>query len=236
MSFYLKQIQLINFRCYQNRTFKFAPGKNLIVGTNAVGKTSLMEGIYCLGFAKTFRNVKDVDLINKGNSFYNLKGEFFNNGEIDKVISSYNQENKRIIKNNQIYKTISDYLGYFNIICFDPDDLELVKGGPSVRRKFLDVNIGQINHKYLNALIKLKKILKERNEYLKSVDINNFDKVLLDILTTSLVKEAEIIISERKRFINELNTYLNPILNQISSQRENVEIVYKPNCNVDKLW
>lgn len=236
MTFYLQKLQLINFRCYRNKVFEFGPQRNIIVGANAVGKTSLVEGVYCLGFAKTFKNVKDLDLIKKDESYYNLKGDFLNNDTIDKVIISYNQKDKRVIKNNYTYKSISDYVGYFNVITFSPDDLELIKGSPNIRRRFLDIHLGQINPSYLQALINYKKILRERNEYLKGIVNNQYDKVLLNVLTSSLIKEAKVIIEEREALIKDINQYINPIIEKLSKKQEKLILVYKPNCNVDKLW
>lgn len=236
MTFYLKNLELVNFRCYTKKQFTFSPRRNIIVGSNAVGKTSLVEGIHCLGFGKSFKNARDIELIKKNKPYYNLKGDFLSEGTVDKVICSYNQKDKRIIKNNYIYKSISDYLGYFKIIVFAPDDLELVKGSPSVRRKFLDVHIGQVKPSYLQALIRYKKLLKERNEFLKSITSDNYDKILLEVITSSLITEAKTVITERQSFIEEVNKVLNPILFKLSNERENIRLVYKPNCNVENLW
>ena len=147
MMFYLKKLKMVNFRCYNEREFFFDPGINIIIGFNAAGKTTLVEGIHCLGFGRTFKNTKDLDLIKKGATFYNIKGEFYNDDEISDILLAYDSKDKRIIRNDKTYKSISEYLGFFNTVVFSPDDLELVKGTPAIRRRFLDVNMGQINKK-----------------------------------------------------------------------------------------
>lgn len=236
MSFFLEKLQLKNFRCYQQKEYQFSPHRNIIVGLNAVGKTSLVEGIYCLCFTKSFMNIRDADLIKIGSSFYNLKGNFNNYNNIENIVLSYDGKDKRIQKNNKTYKRISDYLGYVNAIVFTPDDLEIIKGAPSGRRRFLDSNIGQINREYLYASIKFKKLFKERNEYLKTIENNNINKVLLEVITKGLIESAKTIIKIREAFISEMNILAGPFISALSEGEEKIELVYKPNCNVDKLW
>lgn len=236
MMFYLKKIQLTNFKCYEKKEFEFHPYKNIIVGLNAVGKTSLVEAIYCLCFTKTFKGIKDIDLIKKGNSFFNIKALFNTSNGIESVFLGYDSINKRIKRDEKVYKSTSDYLGEYNAIVFSPDDLDFVKGSPLGRRKFLDTHISQINKTYLNSFSRYKKILKERNEFLKSIEDGNYDHKLLSIITEALIMEATIIIETRNTFINQINTYIEPISLKLSENNEIVKLVYKPHTNVDNLW
>lgn len=233
---YLKKLKLTNFRCYSNKEFEFGPKRNIIFGRNAVGKTSIVEAIHCLGLAKSFRSVKDIDLIKKGQSFYNIKGEFHLDDERIKIMVSYDSTDKRITKNASIYRSISDYVGLINVIVFSPDDLDLVKGAPSERRKFLDQNIGQFRKSYLYSLIRYKKILKERNEFLKNQEHNNYNNELFKVLTQGLIKEAIEIIKERQNFIEALNPIISEISSNLSMGEEIVQMVYNSNANVDNLW
>ena len=208
--FYLKKLKLTNFRCYTQIEQEFSPTKNIIIGENAIGKTSLVEAIYFLCFGKSFREAKDIDIIKTNAEFYNIKGEFVD--EIkkanDNVIIGYDKKCKKIQKNQNIYKNLSEYVGYFKSIIFSPDDLSFIKGGPIERRKFLDANISQLDSKYLKNLIEYKKILKQRNEFLKNSTLENYNKDLLTILNTSLVERAKIIIKAREELINKLNINL----------------------------
>lgn len=234
--FYISKIKLINYRCYLKQEFNFSPKRNILVGKNAVGKTSIVEAIHTLATAKSFRSVKDIDLINKGNNFYNVKGDFVLDDETSNIMVGYDSIDKRITKNSYVYKNISDFVGFINIVLFSPDDLDLVKGSPGGRRRFLDQNISQISKGYLTSLIKYKKILKERNEFIKSSDYKNYNKELLSVITEALINEASIIINLRDSFINELNPYLKSISEELSEGSEFVQAVYKPNCIVDNLW
>ena len=203
MMFYLNKIQIINFKCYENKEFVFNPNKNIIVGLNAVGKTSLVEAIYCLCFTKSFKNIKDIDLVAKGKPYFNIKASFNTSNGVDNVFLGYDCINKRIKKNEKVYKTTSEYLGEYNAIIFSPDDLEFVKGSPAIRRKFLDTNISQINKTYFNSFVKYKKLIKERNEFLKGItNEDNYDQKYLSIITEALIMEARIIIETRNTFIN----------------------------------
>lgn len=236
MNFYLKQLKLINFRCYDHVEFEFNPGINIIHGLNAVGKTSLVEAIHCLGFGRSFKTNKDLDLVKIGTTYYNLKGIFLNQEEKHDIFLAYDSKDKRIKHNDKVYRSISEYLGFFNTVCFTPDDLELIKGAPSLRRRFIDLNYSQINKEYLYDLIKYKQILKERNQFLKEINEKSFDKALLSVLTDSLVASASKVVAGREKFIDALNKVIKTYANTLSNGSELIEIVYKPNENVDNLW
>lgn len=230
--FYLKHIKLTNFRCYDAATYDFYPGINIILGDNATGKTSLVEAIHCLGFGRSFKSSKDSELIKKSSFYYNIRGEFISENEINDILLAYDAENKQIKHNEKVYKSISEYLGYFNTVVFSPDDLELIKGSPAIRRKFLDINLAQINKQYLYTLIRFKALLKERNQYLKT----QTDPTLLNVLTESFIDTSKRVISQREAFVASLNQVVGPISLKLSKGREKVELVYKPNVNVDNLW
>ena len=234
--FYLDKLKMVNFRCYDKSEFQFHPGINLIVGFNAVGKTSLVEAIHCLGFGRSFKTTKDVDLIKKGAAFYNIKGEFINKETRNEILLAYDAKDKRIKNNEKIYKSISEYLGFFNTVVFSPDDLELIKGGPAIRRRFIDINLGQINKHYLYSLIKYKQILKERNQFLKTADGKDHDEALLAILTEGLIAASKNVVLDRNTFIEALNKVISKYSLKLSNNKERVELGYKPNASVDNLW
>lgn len=225
---------MINFRCYDDRTFLFTPRCNIIVGNNAIGKTSLVEAIYCLCFGKSFKNIKDNEILQKEKAFFRLEACFENNEETDVVTFSFDSKNKRIEKNNKTYKNTSEYIGYFNIVVFSPDDLELVKGAPTIRRQFLDIHLSQMSKKYLLSLIRYKKILKERNELLKQIKKTVDDK-LFDSITEALIREAHTIIETRAAFIEKLNPFVEKHTTRISFGKDRVNIGYKPHTIVDNL-
>ncbi len=234
--FRLKQIKISNFRCYESLTQEFSPNINIIIGDNAVGKTSLIESVYALGVTKSHKASSDLEMIRHNADFCFVKGVFEDDRAHD-VCLSINANGKQLVKNGKKIKHISEYLGFFYVVMFCPEDLELVKGGPINRRKFLDVNIGQIDHIYLESLIKYKKILKQRNQILKDLGETQpkYNKDMLEILTKALIKEAKTIISIRKEFVLKLNNYFSKQVAAISGGNEQAYLKYLPNCEEKDL-
>ena len=170
--FYVKELKLNNFRCYNSKSVTFSPKINIIYGKNAVGKTTVLESIGYLGLLKSFRDAKDGDLIKNSEDFFFIKAKFCDTKDdnLDEIIVSYNENGKKIKKNNYIYQKISDYIGYFNVVTFDPSDLDIIKGAPLVRRGFLNINLSQMDKTYMLSLMKYNKILKKRKKYRSKQD------------------------------------------------------------------
>lgn len=230
--FYIEGVKLNNFRCYGTKTLSFMPKINIIYGKNAVGKTTVLESIAYLGLLKSFRGAKDSDLIKNEEDFFFIKANFSATDEelSDEVIVSYNENGKKIKKNNYIYQKNSDYIGYFNVVTFDPSDLDLVKGAPVLRRSFLNINLSQMDKTYMISLMKYNKILKRRNEYLKNTDANKIDYTYLDTITSLLAEEAQTIVQKRKEFVEKLDAYVNKYGKSISDDKESIRIEYIPSC------
>lgn len=234
--FYLKEVKLSNFRCYKTYMQEFSPKINIIIGDNAVGKTSLIESVYVLGVTKSHKSTSDSELIKHNTDFCFVKGTFFDDKK-NEVVFSLSEKGKQIVKNEKKIKHLSEYIGFFYTVMFCPEDLELIKGAPASRRRFLDVNIGQINPDYLKSLIKYKNILKQRNQLLKELAENQkYNHEMLRIVTQQLIEEAQKIIVLRKEFIEKINSYFESRAKSISSNKEIVKIVYKPSANVENLW
>lgn len=229
--FSLLEVKLSNFRCYKSFSQQFSPHINIVIGDNAVGKTSLIESVYALGVTRSHKASSDLEMIRHNADFCFVKGAFLDEKKTE-VCLSITEKGKQIVKNDKKIKHISEYLGYFYVVMFCPEDLELIKGAPSIRRRFLDVNIGQINHRYLESLIKYKKILKQRNQVLKDLaeKTPKYNMNMLKIITRQLIDEAKIIINERKRFVEKINEYFSLRTAAISSGNEKTKIEYCPNC------
>lgn len=234
--FGIKELVLTNFRRYKKFRASFSEGINIIVGKNAVGKTTLVEAIYCLSFLKSYKTVSDQELITYGENNANIKGTFQNNDEIDEIVLSFYNNKKRIICNNKAFSAASEYLGYSNTIMFCPEDLGLVKGAPLGRRKFLNLNIGQLNKGYYIETLNYQKLLKNRNEFLKSAtDDKKLDYRVLEIITTKLIESAGKLIDEREAFLKEIRNFVYNKGLEISNGKEKIEIFYKPNVKKSDL-
>ncbi len=229
----LKQINLVNYRNYEKLKLKFYKGINIIYGPNAQGKTNLLESIYFLGLTKSHRPIIENNLImnNKLNS--SVEG-IINSGKLDKKLNiNFDYNNKKLFIDNNTIKKVSDYISNLNIIIFCPDDLELIKSSPQVRRKFLNMELSQLYSNYYVVLNEYTKLLKIRNNYLKKYNKNEeVDSNYFDILTNYLVDKAILIYKMRYKFINKINEYCNIIYKNIMNI-DNFSIKYLP--NIDNL-
>ena len=216
----IKKIELSNIRLFKNISFNF--NKNIVVfkGRNAIGKTTILESIYFSILLKSPRTNNDSDLISFNEKFGVIK--VFSNKEYKVVIN----ESKKAFINGVEVKVLKDYIGLNNVVMFSPNDLELINGSPSDRRKFLDINISQISKQYINNLNEYKKILKMRNDILKS---ENIDRVLLDVTTKNLIDLAKPIIKFRYEFIKELND------NLVNLSKDKIVIEYSPSTTIKSI-
>ena len=232
----LKQIKLVNFRNYEKLNLKFYKGINILYGPNAQGKTNLLESIYFLGLTKSHRPIIDNNLIMNDKNYSSIEGIINNDHDkLDKKLNiNFDNNNKKLsIDNNQI-KKVSDYISNLNIIIFCPDDLEIIKSSPQVRRKYLNMELSQLYSNYYIVLNEYNKLLKIRNNYLKKINKNEkYDENYFDILTGYLVDKAILLYKMRYKFINKINDYCLEIYKNIMNI-DGFNIKYKPNIdNID---
>jgi len=224
---YLKNLELKGFRNYEKTEVLFSEGTNVFLGENAQGKTNLMESIYFLALARSHRTSKDKELIGWNQDFARVSGEVKTRRTTYPLNIVLSKKGKRAKLNHLEQKRLSNYIGHLNVILFAPEDLSLVKGSPSVRRKFIDMEMGQISAIYLYHLTEYKKILKQRNEYLKQSKYNKtFDSVYLDILTEQLATAGAEILEQRHTFTVQLENWARPIQEEISQSKEILTIHY----------
>ncbi len=226
---YIKKLNITNFRNYNTENLEFNKHANIFIGNNAQGKTSILEAIYVLAFTKSHRVFKDVSFIKndaeyaKINSLINLNKKDI---ELDIVVSKLGKK----AKYNQIeLDKLSEYLGLLNVVIFAPEDLDLVKGNPKTRRKFLDLEIGQISKDYIYNLQNYKKILKQRNDLLKSMQKKvTKDLMLLDVITDQIVDYQTYIMVKRREFIKKIETFSQKHYKTLSSSDDLLNIEYIP--------
>lgn len=233
---YLKKIILNNFRCYSQREFTFSQGLNIILGNNASGKTSLMEAIYMIGMCKSYRTNSDFEALLYNKEYYSIFSIVNNNDKEEKIALLWSGGNKKVSKDGSQYKTLSKHLGYLNVVVFSPDDLKLVNGDPKYKRRFLDINISQINPNYLKLLSDYNKILKEKNELLKNINYDGTNlsfnnESLIKVYNNLLVNKGKEIIKIRKEFLDDLNNYIYKAVREITSDKEITRINYIPNVS-----
>lgn len=233
---FIEQISIRDYRNYEHLTLQFENKVNVIIGENAQGKTNLMEAIYVLAMARSHRTPKDKELIRWDQSFAKVEGHLKNrNGPIHMEVV-FSQKGKKVKINKLEKKRLSDYIGTCNIIMFAPEDLNLVKGSPQVRRRFLDMEMGQIHSVYLYHLSQYHKILKQRNQWLKDVltQRKKPDTTMLDVMTDQLIDSACHVLEKRFAFVKKLETWAQPIHKQISRGKELLEVKYVPSIHVSE--
>ena len=228
---YIKEIELKNFRNYEKIRVEFNKNVNIFLGNNAQGKTNLLESIYLNVMARSFKRVKDKDLIRFGEEACIIKTK----SVIDKIeqvteIAINKEGNKKIKIDGAIANKASELLDRIYIIIFSPEDLKIVKDEPEKRRRFIDSELCQIKPGYYNDLGNYKKVLKQRNFYLKE----KFpDDNILDIWDFELAKYGSKIINKRKEFIKKIDKISREIYNGISGGKENINLTYEQNLKIE---
>ena len=163
----INNLELTDFRNYNHFFIEFDQGINILIGGNAQGKTNIIEAIYLLSVCKSFRTHINDQMIQFDHDFAKVKGNVFSNERMHQLELILSKESKKAKVDGKDILKISDYVGYLNAVVFVPDDLSLVKGSPSIRRKFLDLELSKISPIYVFYLTKYNRLLKERNQYLK---------------------------------------------------------------------
>ena len=231
----LRKIKLVNFRNYKNFNISFQKNINIIIGDNAQGKTNILESIYTLALTKSYRTTNDSNLIRLNQEKFIIIGETKDEKVFKKLSLELYKGNKVAKINDNTINKISDYIGNLYVILSSPDDLQMIKGSPSERRNFLNIEISQLSSNYIKKYNEFNKILKMRNDYLKLLYTNSLcDYNYLDILTDNLIdREVEIYI-ERNNFINRINKYITDIYKNITGIKD-LKIVYETNVEFNNF-
>ncbi|KJQ74934.1 DNA replication/repair protein RecF [Streptococcus oralis] len=226
---WLQHLTIKTFRNYKETKIDFNPKLNVFLGQNAQGKTNILEAIYFLALTRSHRTRTDKNLIHFDEEQLHLSGLLQKKtGSIPLEIDLTSKG--RVTKVNHLKQArLSDYIGHMNVVLFAPEDLQLIKGAPSVRRKFIDIELGQIKPIYLSDLSNYNHILKQRNTYLKSSQ--KIDETFLSVLDDQLVEYGCRVIKHRIKFIKELEKFGQKKHLEISNQLEELSISYQSSVN-----
>ncbi len=227
----IKELEVRNFRNYRNLKVEFSDNINIFIGNNGEGKTNILESIYVLGITKSHRSYIDKSLITNNQSVMKIKGKIDTLNGKKELELLMNPKGKRVSIDNKVSKKVSDYISNMSVVLFSPDDLELIKDSPSVRRKFLNIEIGQLDNKYLYYLNDYSELLKARNEYLKTISIDNYDKNYIDIINSQLCDKAYYVYKYRYEYIYDLNKYLNKISKNLCDKKIELKYINNIDCS-----
>ncbi|MGF3072630.1 DNA replication/repair protein RecF [Facklamia sp. P13069] len=224
----IKELNLTNFRNYKELSIDFHDGLTILAGENAQGKTNILEAIFLLSLAKSHRTNHDQEMISWEEDYAKIVGQITTKNSQFPLEIILNDKGKIAKYNHLDQKRLSQFIGKLNVILFSPEDMQLVKGSPSLRRKFLDTELGQTHPIYLQNLLEYHRLLKQRNAYLKQArEKHTYDPVYLDILTDQLIDAGSQVIKYRLQFVKDLEVMAHPIHYELSNERDSLSMVYK---------
>lgn len=226
---YLKSLKIKNFRNIEKLELELDKNINVFIGNNAQGKTSILESIYVLAFTKSTRVVDELDLINKNSEFSIIKG-VVKSDRTNRKMDILLQKNCKTLKiNDKVVNKVSEYVSNLNVIMFSPDDLDIIKKSPQVRRNLINIELCQLFPNYMKVLNEYNKVLKIRNEYIRN-NCNNINRDYLDILTDKLIDRALVIMDYRDKFIENINCGISNIFNKIMGI-DGLKVIYEKSLN-----
>ena len=232
----IKSLKLKNFRNYELLKLKFDKTTNIFYGDNAQGKTNILESIYLSGTTKSHRGTKDRDMIQFQKEEAHIETIVEKRG-VPFTIDIHLKKNspKGIAINKIPIKKASELFGVLNVIFFSPEDLNIIKNGPAERRRFIDLELSQLDKVYLSDLSNYNRIINQRNKLLK--DIYDRDDLLetLDIWDLQLVHYGNRVMGRRKLFVQQINEIIGKVHDKLTGGREYLQLIYEPGINDDSL-
>ena len=233
----IKSIELKNFRNYQDLKIIFDEKTNIFYGDNAQGKTNILEAVYLSGTTKSHKGSRDRDMILFGEQEGHLR-TLVQKGSADYRIDIHLKKNKTkgIAVNGVPIKKAGDLFGIANFVFFSPEDLSIIKQGPGERRRFLDLELCQLDRVYLHNLVSYNRIVMQRNKLLKDLPFRRELEDTLDIWDMQLAEYGEKIIAGRERFITDLGEILSDIHSNLSGCKEELQIFYEKNVSCAELY
>lgn len=230
----IKSIELADYRNYDYLNMEFSPGTNILYGDNAQGKTNILEAIYVAATTKSHKGSKDKEIINFNKEEAHIR-TIIEKDNLDTRIDMHLRKNKSkgLAIDGQRVKKAADLIGLCNVVFFSPEDLGIIKNGPSERRRFVDMELCQLDSFYLYNLSNYNKIVDQRNSLLKEMYFNPQLKETLNIWDMQLVSYGSKIIERRKLFIEQLNEIIKGIHSNLSGGRENISIHYEPDVEIE---
>lgn len=236
---YIKSLELKNYRNYNDLSIEFDKGTNILYGNNAQGKTNVLEAIYVASTTKSHRGSKDREIINFDKDEAHIKITVMKKDVPVRIdIHLKKNKSKGIAINGIPIKKASELFGILNVVFFSPEDLNIIKNGPAERRRFVDLELCQLDKIYVHNLVNYNKILNNRNKLLRDLGFC-YDKELLatlDIWDMQLADYGAKIITRRNQFIEEINEIIYGIHRNITNGKEELVIKYEPNITGNNIY
>lgn len=232
----IKSIELADYRNYDALSLQFSEGTNILYGDNAQGKTNILEAIYVAATTKSHKGSKDKEIINFNRDEAHIRTYIEKENVTTRVdMHLRKSKSKGIAVDGQKLKKAADLIGICNVVLFSPEDLGIIKNGPSERRRFVDMELCQLDSIYLYNLNNYNKIIDQRNKLLKDMSMNPDFRETLSIWDMQLVSYGAKIIERRMAFTEQLNEIIYDIHKKLSGGKEELHIVYEPNVEIDNF-
>ena len=226
---HLEYLHLINYRNYKNQELRLNRGINILIGANGQGKTNLLESVYYLACGGNFRGNKELELIKWDEPYFRLMGQMKKDGsdrmhELEIYVDR--EKNKQLKINGVKYKSMSELHHYLRVVLFSPDDLKIIKGSPSERRRYLDVVMCQMDKSYHRLIRDYDRILVQRNNLLKDVQYHRQSKNQLEVWNQYLVEYGSYIIYKRLQFLKMLVPMARKVQKALTDETERFTVTY----------
>lgn len=218
-------LQLFYFKNHEERHLQFCDGINCITGPNGSGKTNILDAVYYLANTKSFFNGIDQQLIKHGQEFFSIHG-FFENEIPTEILVNFGNSKKTLKKNGKVYRRLIDHIGIIQTVFITPYDISLILDGSEERRRFLDFTISQTDRPYLEQLSLYKKLLDQRNAFLKQAEGSHVDPVLLETFDDRMAEAGQRIFEKRRAFISAFTPYFQEFYVYLSGDAEHPTLLY----------
>lgn len=233
---YIESLELKNFRNYEDLSISFDQGTNILYGDNAQGKTNVLEAVYLCGTTKSHRGSKDREMIRFDQEESHIRMRVNKDGVSHKIDMHLKKNKAKGIAIDGIaIRRAAELFGIVNLVAFSPEDLNIIKNGPSERRRFMDLELCQLNKVYLQELASYNKILNQRNKLLKDIAFHPGLEDTLDVWDMQLVSYGKKIIALRKEFLEELGEIIKTIHSSLTGEKEEIQLLYEPDVCEEEL-
>lgn len=228
----IESLELKNYRNYRELSLSFDPGTNLLYGDNAQGKTNILEALYYCASAKSHRGSKDKEIIRFGEEEAHVK-LLLRKRDVPYRIDMHLKMNstKGIAVNGLPIRRASELFGILNVVLFSPEDLNIIKNGPADRRRFMDLELCQLDRSYVHALVSYNRALVQRNRLLKDISFQPELRETLDLWDAQLVNYGSQLIRARRDFLMRLNPVIGPIHSGLTGGKEEISVIYDSNTD-----
>ena len=230
----IKSLELSDYRNYESLLINFDKGTNILYGDNAQGKTNILEAIYMSATTKSHKLSKDKEIIRFGNQEAHIR-TIIEKDDIETRVDMHlrSSKSKGIAIDGVKIKKAAELMGLTKIVFFSPEDLSIIKNGPTERRRFIDIELCQLDNFYLYNLNNYNKIVNQRNNLLKNLFVNPELKDTLSIWDKQLISYGSKIIERRKQFVDQLNEIIASIHSNLSGEKEKLRLIYEPNVDIE---